>query len=160
MKTQEFLTLLNENQNKSLLFEYDPNSFVKANYHITEVKHTHIESVDCGARTDSWNETIVQLWESTKETDKKDYMTAKKAISIFNKVAGMKPFSMSSEIKIEYGNSQFHTAQLFINDHELINEKIIFKLAVQKTDCKAKDTCETEEPVMEATCCEPASECC
>lgn len=160
MKTQEFLNLLIENPDRSLLFEYDTNRYVKANYHITEVKHLHIDSVDCGARTDSWKETIVQLWESPKEKDKTEFMTANKATCIFNKVANMKPFSMSAEIKIEYGSSQFHTAQLFINDHEIIDNKIIFKLAVQKTDCNAKDVCEVEESVMETSCCEPASGCC
>ena len=47
MKTQEFFTLLQENQDKSLLFEYTPNRLVGANYHITEVKHTNIDSIDC-----------------------------------------------------------------------------------------------------------------
>jgi len=160
MRTQEFLNLLNEHQDRSLLFEYEPQHFVKANYHITEVKHIHIDSVDCGARTDSWKETIVQLWESPKEKDKTEYMTAGKAISIFNKVAGMKPFSMHSELKIEYSNDQFNTAQLFINDYEINDNKIIFKLAIEKTDCKAKDACKVEETVLEAACCEPASGCC
>ena len=51
MKTQEFLNLMNEHQDKSLLFEYMPNRLVQPSYHITEVKHLNIESVDCGAKT-------------------------------------------------------------------------------------------------------------
>ena len=42
MKTKELLEVFNEHKDKSLLFEYKPNEFVKANYHITEVKHTKI----------------------------------------------------------------------------------------------------------------------
>ncbi len=160
MRTQEFLNLMNEHQEKHLLFEYVPNRFVKPNYHITEVKHLKIDSVDCGARTDSWNETIVQLWESPKEKHKKEYMTVSKANAIFNKVAGMKPFDLDSEIKIEYSNALFHTAQLFVNDFEIDNDKLIFQLAIKKTDCKAKDVCEVDEQVMEASCCEPSSGCC
>ena len=64
MKTQEFLDLLKSHQDKSLLFEYTAGQMVGANYHITEVKHTTIESVDCGGRMDAWNETVIQLWES------------------------------------------------------------------------------------------------
>jgi len=160
MRTQEFLNIMNENQNKNLLFEYIPNRFVKPNYHITEVKHLKIDSVDCGARTDSWNETIVQLWESPKEKHKTEYMKVEKANAIFNKVAGIKPFDLNSEIKIEYSNALFHTAQLFINDFEIDDDKLVFQLAVEKTDCKAKGVCEVNEPVMETSCCEPSSVCC
>ena len=61
MKTQEFFNVLEQHKDKSLLFEYAPNLLVGANYHITEVKHILVDSVDCGSQTDSWRETIVQL---------------------------------------------------------------------------------------------------
>lgn len=54
-------------KSKSLLFEYNPNALLGVNYHITEVKHVVIDSVDYGANTNSWNETIIQLWESPYE---------------------------------------------------------------------------------------------
>jgi len=57
MKTKEFLFLLNEHQNKSLLFEYKEGQFVGANYHITEIKNITVDAVDCGAGTDFWKET-------------------------------------------------------------------------------------------------------
>lgn len=63
MKTEEFLQILKQHQDKSLLFEYAPNLLVGANYHITEIKHITVDSVDCGAGVDAWKETIVQLWE-------------------------------------------------------------------------------------------------
>ena len=74
MKTQEFLNLLEKNSSKNLLFEYAPNLLVGANYHITEVKHITVDSVDCGAQTDSWKETIIQLWESPNELGKTEFM--------------------------------------------------------------------------------------
>lgn len=163
MKTQEFFNVLKMNQGKSLVFEYKPNNFVGANYHITEVKHISIDSVDCGSGTDSWNETIVQLWESPKELDKTEFMSAYKALSILTKVGKMKPFDFDAEIKIEYSNDTFHTAQLFVNDFEIKGQHLIIKLAVEKTDCKAKETCgvvETETNSAEATACAPGSGCC
>ena len=81
----------NKIKDKSLLFEYTPGLFVGANYHITEVKHISIDSVDCGARTDAWKETIIQLWESPNELDKKEFMSVYKALAILNKVGKMKP---------------------------------------------------------------------
>ena len=93
MKTKQFLDLLQQHQNHALLFEYAPNLLVGANYHITEVKHVSVDSVDCGSQTDEWRETIIQLWESPSELGKTEYMTAYKALAILNKVGEMKHIS-------------------------------------------------------------------
>jgi len=164
MKTKEVFQLFQEHQAKSLLFEYQPNQFVKANYHITEVKHLKIDSVDCGAQTDAWNETIIQLWESPKELDKTEFMSVYKALGILNKVGQMRAYDMESEAKFEYSNDVFHTAQLFVNDFEIRDNNLIVKLAIEKTDCKAKETCGIAEEVVvgseEEPCCSPTGNCC
>jgi len=161
MTTQEFLEILAANQDKSLLFEYTPGNFVGANYHITEVKNISIESVNCGGGTEEWKETIIQLWESPLEKDKTVFMSTYKALSILKKVGRITPYVLDSEVKFEYSSPTFHTAQLFVNDYELIDKNLIVKLAVEKTDCKAKDICgvpETIEETQEA--CAPGSGCC
>ena len=169
MKTQEFLDMLKSNQDKSLLFEYTPGQLVGANYHITEVKHIGIDAVDCGANSDTWNETVIQLWESPSEIGKTEFMTVNKATGILNKVGQMKPYDMDSEVKIEYGNNLFHTAHLFVDDFEIHDNKLLIKLAVTKTDCKAKSTCGVAEEVVNAVekvaevadaCCTPGGGCC
>lgn len=162
MKTQEFFKVLDEHKEKSLLFEYAPNLFVGANYHITEVKHITVDSVDCGAQTDAWKETIIQLWESPNELDKTEYMTVYKALAILKKVGTMKPYTLDSELKLEYSNATFHTAQLFVNDFEIQRDLLIVKLAIEKTDCKAKDLCGVPEKEVEKVeaCCSPSSGCC
>lgn len=163
MKTSEFLSLLKQHQDKSLLFEYTKDKLVGANYHITEVKNITIDSVDCGAGTDFWKETIVQLWESPKEKDKTEFMSAYKALGILNKVDRMKPMEREAEIKFEYSNADFHTAQLFVDDFSLDNNSLVMKLSVEKTDCKAKETCgvvEAEVSEAKESCCTPGSGCC
>ena len=165
MKTQELFNVLEQNQDKSLIFEYAPNQFVGANYHITEVKHYTIDAVDCGAQTDAWKETIIQLWESPSEIGKREFMTVYKALSILKKVGQMKPYTLDAEVKFEYSNVSFHTAQLFVNDFEIKDQKLIFKLAVEKTDCKAKSTCGVPEELetvssTEEPCCSPSGNCC
>jgi hypothetical protein len=161
MKTNEFLALLNENLDKSLVFEYAPGLLVGANYHITEVKNITIDSVDCGAGTDFWKETIIQLWESPKELGKRDYMVVEKALSILNKVDKIKPMEKDVEIKFEYSNALFHTAQLFVLSYQIKDNNLLFHLGVEKTDCKAKETCGVPEnsEVMESSCA-PSSGCC
>lgn len=161
MKTNEFLSLLDKHKEKALLFEYAPNQLVGANYHITEVKHLTIESVDCGAQTDAWKETIIQLWESPNELGKTEYMTSYKAIAILKKVATMKSFVLDAEAKIEYSNATFHTAQLFINDYIIKDNNLIIKLAIEQTDCKAKELCGVPEKLEETNMsCSPTSGCC
>ena len=163
MKTTDFFELLNTHKNKELLFEYRPGHFVGANYHITEVKNIIVDAVDCGARTDFWKETVIQLWESPKEKDKTEFMTAFKALGILNKVDRIKPMEKSAEVKFEYSNNHFHTAQLFVDDYVYNEQKIILKLAIEKTDCKAKEECGVvvEPAINEANgSCAPGSGCC
>ncbi|MEK6152374.1 DUF6428 family protein [Flavobacteriaceae bacterium 3-367] len=160
MQTKEFLSLLKEHPNKSLLFEYRDGHTVGANYHITEVKNITVDSVDCGAGTDFWKETVIQLWESPTERDKKDYMSAYKALGILKKVNGIKPLNQDTELKFEYSNAHFHTAQLFVNDIQVAPDRLLLKLGVEKTDCKAKETCGVAVGATEEACCDPASGCC
>jgi len=161
MKTKELLSILKDNPNKSLLFEYKPGALVGANYHITEVKNVTIDAVDCGATTDYWKETIIQLWESPTEKDKRTYMSAYKALSILNKVDKIKPMERDVEVKFEYSNANFHTAQLFVNAYQVTGDNLIFHLGVEPTDCKAKETCGIEKPAKATTeACTPGSGCC
>lgn len=162
MKTSEFLELLENHKNKSLLFEYTPGKWVGANYHITEVKNITIDSVDCGARANFWKETVIQLWESPAEIGKTKFMSAMKALGILKKVDGIKAMTKDAEVKFEYGNSSFHTSQLFVNDINYDDQKLILSLGVEKTDCKAKEVCGVPvkaSQVVEA-CCTPGSGCC
>ncbi|MCL6296291.1 DUF6428 family protein [Jejuia spongiicola] len=165
MKTQELFSVLEQNKDLSLLFEYAPNLLVGANYHITEVKHVSIDSVDCGSQTDAWKETIIQLWESPSEIGKTEYMSVYKAMAILKKVGKMKPYALNAEVKFEYSNATFNTAQLFVNDFEIHGNDLIIKLAIEKTDCKAKSTCGVSEEkelvsASEEPCCSPDGNCC
>ncbi len=166
MNTKEFLDLLQENRHKSLLFEYQPGALVQANYHITEVKNIIVDAVDCGAGTDFWKETIVQLWESPSDLGKTEFMTASKALGILNKVDRIKPMVKDAELKLEYSNDRFHTAQLYVSGYAITDDSLKFMLSVQKTDCKAKEICGVPETIEEnnlkttVNSCAPGSGCC
>lgn len=159
MKTSEFLSILKQHTDKSLLFEYSPGMLIGANYHITEVKNITVDAVDCGGNADLWQETVIQLWESPTEIGKTEYLTVEKGLSILKRVDKMRPVDQDAEVKLEYGNALFHTAHLFVNDFVSNDRQLIFNLAVTKTDCKAKDTCGVPEPET-AEACAPGSGCC
>lgn len=162
MTIETFLDTLNHYKNHYLHFEYTPTKRVASKYHITEVKHVAIDAVDCGSGVDQWNETIVQLWESSAEPEKEQPMTAFKASGILKKVGQMKPYIADSEVKFEYGNDSFHTAQLHVGGYLIQGNSIVFNLTTSKTDCKAKETCgipETNNDQVTETCA-PGSGCC
>jgi len=162
MKTQEFLSLIKEHQNKNLIFEYKEGQLVGANYHITEIKNITVDAVDCGAGTDFWKETIIQLWESPTEKDTKEYMSGFKALGILNKVDSIKPMVQDAEVKFEYSNPNFHTAQLYVHVAQVIENNLLLRLRAEPTDCKAKDACgiPVEEVENNGGACTPGGGCC
>ena len=162
MNTKEFLDLLSKHQDKNLLFEYTPGQLVGANYHITEVKNITIDSVDCGTGTDRWNETVIQLWESPSEIGKTEYLTVYKANGILKKVDRLRKMDREATLKFEYGNRDFHTAQLSVNSFTVQGSELRIHLGVTQTDCKAKESCgiPVETVTAENNSCAPGSGCC
>ncbi len=137
MKVYQFLALLQQHKEKSLLFAYEKNLLVAPNYHITEIKNVDFKTVDCGGKQNKWQETQLQLWEKSSEKDKIEYLTTTKALSIFNLVNSINPLWLQTEIKIEYGNNTFHTAILKITDFNVSEDSLLFNLFKEKTQCKA-----------------------
>ena len=159
MKVKEVLTVLKENKNKALLFEYAANKVAGTNYHLTEIKNVSFETVDCGGNANDWKETHFQLWESPKEVGKEDYMTVDKVIDIIERVNSIRPLWLDTEVKIEFGNADFHTSILSITATDSQTDKLIIKLHTIETGCKAPDICGIPEEAEEESCCSGTS-CC
>ncbi|GAA0872935.1 DUF6428 family protein [Gangjinia marincola] len=161
MSTREFLDLLKEHQGKSLLFEYQPNLYVGANYHITEIKNTRIDAVNCGGEAEQWNETIIQLWESPEDKETNTHMTAYKALGILTKVDQIRTMDRNAEVKFEYSNADFHTSIMPVQKIASAEGKLIIQLHTKATDCKAKEACGIPEATLQAeNACAPGSGCC
>ncbi|QBA63173.1 DUF6428 family protein [Muriicola soli] len=162
MNTAEFLRLLNDQANKELVFHYDTDKKIGANYHITEIKNTSIESVDCGGRADAWHETVIQLWESPAEIGKTEYLSTSKAKSILDRVHHIKPIDLQAPLKFEYGNNSFHTAQLHVVGVKAEEAALTVLLDVNPTLCKAGELCgvAVENETADMSACMPGSGCC
>ncbi|MBL4747154.1 MAG: hypothetical protein JKY08_12445 [Flavobacteriaceae bacterium] len=161
MKTNEFIQQLAAHSGKELLFKYQENKLVGANYHITEIKNTTFDTVDCGGTPNYWQETIVQLLENKNELDRKEYLSTDKALTIFKRVNAIKPLLMEAEIKFEYGNDTFHTSVMVVDAIEVIQGKVEVQLAVVHTGCKAEELCgiPVSGDASEDSCCGPTG-CC
>lgn len=164
MKTEELFNLLKEHSNKALLFGYNETQLVALNYHITEVKHTTIKAVDCGGQMDQWNETIIQLLEPNSYNGE-PAMSCFKASGILNKVGNIAAYDLDAVVKFEYGNKNFHTAHLPVDQVLVGDDKIIIQLKTDITQCKAADACGLSLDELVSTksndsSCAPGSGCC
>lgn len=160
MKVKEFITILEQQQNKELLFAYGDEAFVGANYHLTEVKNVQFDTTDCGGKTNFWEETHFQLWESPQELGKRDYMTTDKIASILRRVDGIKPLKLDSPLKFEYGNDRFATSVMPVEHVHYEDNRVLVYLYPESTLCKANDQKNIDlEKQEEAACCS-GSNCC
>ena len=180
MKVSEFVEILEQQKNKELLFAYAQDKLVGANYHLTEVKNVQFDTTDCGGKTNFWEETHFQLWESPTELAKKNYMTTDKILSILNKVNSIKALKKETEVKIEYGNESFATSVMPVKHIDMDEHRVYINLFSEATRCKANDVCglsmadrDAESPIFDqqkpkiqhssskaTSSCEPNSGCC
>lgn len=156
MSWQEFKDRLQKNPELTLQFQYAPQKWVDASYHITEIKQAPVVSVDCGGVMNSWTEVIVQLWEPAQKESGRA-MEVNKALKIIDIVESKLQLNPQGIVKIEFGNALFDTRQMypaeFIND----GENLVVSLTPDYTQCKAINrggSCGTT-PSDEA-CCSPA----
>lgn len=148
MKTHEFITLLRHSPDKRLVFVNDQGTTIHSGYHLTELKAASLDTVDCGGQKNQWNETIVQLWVPQEADD--DFMTAKKFLSIYDKVGGMIAIDPGAEIRIEYGDENFFPSNYDVDLVTQDDETIRVQLRPPQTTCKARD----RRAVTGASCCD------
>ena len=174
-----FKETLEKHPDLILQFQYAENKWVDASYHITEIKQAPIVSVDCGGVMNSWTEIIVQLWEPQGE-DQDRAMNVSKALSIVKLVEKSLPLNPLGTVKIEFGNSQFDTRQMFPNNFIISAGNLIIDLRPDAVQCKAierggscgtpttgEECCSPEKPKIElinfavtGDVCTPGSGCC
>jgi len=160
MKVSKFIEVLEQHKNKELLFSYAQDKLVGANYHLTEVKNVQFDTTDCGGKTNFWEETHFQLWESPTELGKRDYMTTDKILAIVNRVNSIKAIKADTELKMEYGNESFVTAVMPVKHIESDEKRVYVNLFAEATRCKANDVCNIPLEQEEKEACCTTSNCC
>jgi hypothetical protein len=157
MKTNEFIAALRGAPNKQLVFVDLDGHHVHTGYHLTELKAASFETVDCGGQTNRWQETIVQLWVPAKPEN--NYMTAGKFLKIFDKVGGMIPLDLETEIRVEYGDENFFPSVYHVRSVASAQGVTRVLLEPPATTCKARDRRVATLP-EEDSCCVAAQPCC
>lgn len=157
MNWKSFKETLLQNPDLDLQFQYAEGQLVDAAYHITEIKQAPITSVDCGGVMNAWTEIIVQLWVPENEQQERA-MKVSKALKIVDIVEKMLPLNPNGIVKIEFGNSEFDTRQMFPNNITIQGESLLVDLRPDAVQCKAitrGGSCGTNDKGEE--CCTPAS---
>lgn len=153
-----FKDALLQHPDLDLQFQYAEGKLVDAAYHITEIKQAPITSVDCGGVLNSWTEIIIQLW--MPETGRQERsMKVSKALSIVDIVEKMLPLEADGIVKIEFGNSEFDTRQMFPNEFITKGNSLMVDLRPDAVQCKAQargGSCGTDNET--AACCAPVAE--
>jgi hypothetical protein len=150
---QTFKDNLTGHEELSLQFQYAEGQYADKSYHITEIKQAIINSVDCGGAQHSWAEIIMQLW-IPENPQQEEAMGVKKALSIIDIVEKKMPLSTKGIVKIEYGNSDFDTRQMYPAEFNIDNENLIVNLVPDLTQCKASEgSC--GNPDKSEQCCLP-----
>lgn len=153
-----FKQMLLQHPHLDLQFKYAENKLVDASYHITEIKQAPITSVDCGGVMNKWTEIIMQLW-VPEQAGQDRAMKVSKALSIIAVVEQMLPLDAEGTVKIEFGNSEFDTRQMFPNEMIADGENLIIDLRPDEVQCKAISrggSCGTNDKGEE--CCAPVGE--
>ncbi|WP_426671434.1 DUF6428 family protein [Mucilaginibacter sp. McL0603] len=158
IKWGPFKETLIQNPTLDLQFQYAENQWVSPSYHITEIKQAPIVSVDCGGVKNEWTEIIVQLWVPEEQQQLRP-MKVNKALSIVDIVEKMLPLDTNGTVKIEFGNSEFDTRQMFPNTITANGENLVIDLRPDTVQCKAIErggSCGTTATGEE--CCAPAKQ--
>ena len=160
MKTDEFISALRAAPGNQLLFVDLHGHAVHSGYHLTELKAASFETVDCGGRTNRWQETIVQLWVPTDPDD--EYLTAAKFLKIFDRVRAMIPLNFDAGIRVEYGDENFFPSAYYVHSATSDHTTTRVFLEPPRTTCKARDRrmAATESSSASDSCCMAAQPCC
>jgi Family of unknown function (DUF6428) len=157
VKTNKFIAALRVAPDNDLVFVDLEGHAVRRGYHLTELKAASFETVDCGGHTNRWQETIAQLWVPVDPDN--DYMSAGKFLQIFDKVGGMIPLDLETEIRVEYGDEDFFPSTYHVRSVARAQGVTRVLLEPPSTSCKARDR-RAATFSSENCCCASTQSCC
>ena len=159
MNTQTFLSSLYNSADKPLVFDYGAGR-VQPGYHVTEIKATTVQAVDCGEQGNNWTETILQLWAPEKAKGE-TYMRVEKFLGIYHRVASSIPIVSTAEVRVEYGAVGAPAINYLVRAVETEGEAVVVRLEAPAVACKGADRSLGDIPVLNSAngvCCTPSLE--
>jgi hypothetical protein len=151
-----------------LVFSYGGRT-IATGYHVTEVKAARLSSLDCGANPESWNETVIQLWDV--DSDNATHMKVSKFLGILAQVERRVAIDPEALLIFEAGDSASPMQIFTVGSIAETPDHVEVMLAPRPATCKPRDRgLENEVSALSAAvaakssaCCSPkagASKCC
>lgn len=150
MTLSGLLAALEAARGKALSFVYD-GRVTKPGYHVTEMKFARMTGIDCGGNSESWTETIIQLWDiETSVTG--EAMTIDKLIGIARKVAGMIGAEATSRITFEVSDGDEAMRIYAFEGLDVTGERATIRLGQRVSACKPLVRGLLPEPGIKGAC--------
>lgn len=128
----EFIAALKDHADAPLVFSANEMR-IRAGYHVTELKHAAVKSVDCGGNLDAWDETIVQLLDGHGADS---HMTAGKFSEISRRSQGAIPNLENGRLRFEYAPQNGPTQVFTVGQVDAGNNSVLVQLSAEHVACK------------------------
>ena len=151
LSAETLLETLAAHKDKGLVFHYDGRD-VLPSYHVTEVKTGSFRGLDCGANTESWNETFIQLWDMHEAN--REHMPVWKFLAILRKVSDAVGFDTDARLTFEVSNGVV-PMQLYRAERIEAGEVVRVLLSPRPASCKPRDR--WLEQTTKQSCCGTAA---
>jgi len=136
-KNLKDLTAALESQADLALKFYFDGFEINQGYHITEVKHAAINSIDCGksSKTEQWDEITIQLLDGSTNS-KQGYMSGSKFLAIIG--SAMKSLSADDApyLFFEFAPENGPIRKLSVDTIEFTSNEISVSLGSEQAVCK------------------------
>jgi len=138
MLVKNFLKTVRENEGLPMLFQHN-GEIVEGGFHVTEIKNVTVETIDCGNSIHDWKEVIVQVWLPEGVSADAERMSANKFMKIWDTVDNRLALFQDAEIKIEYGDERFNTANYQVGSLKPTAEGLLVDMQPLQTLCKPRE---------------------
>ncbi len=119
------------NPDLPLVFETDEGE-IGGGYHVTELKHAQIHSIDCGGNLSDWIETNLQLLDGNDQTHMAVGRFLKIAALSMGKIDGLG----TGQLSFEYGPKNIGLRRFYAAEIVPKSKKITIKLQEDIAKCK------------------------
>jgi len=125
---------LRDNPDIPVIFTQDEHA-ISPGYHVTEVKTSVVNSLDCGQGTDQWRELVIQLLDGNAETSK-TYMQSTKFMGILDKALNTEHADESTNLYFEFAPGNAALQKSSISAIEIADNTIVISLTATTAQCK------------------------
>ncbi|MEM8579812.1 MAG: DUF6428 family protein [Pseudomonadota bacterium] len=140
-------TLSAQEQNAQAVFQIEGRD-IGAGYHVTELKLAHIDSIDCGGRTNRWAEAQMQLLDGQDGS----WITVGKLQEILRRSVQSLPGLAEVPLSIEFAPENRGLSRFTLGDvRSKATDRVMLPLIASGAACK---------PALETGCCASAQACC